>query len=85
MKNKRKPKFDPALDQELFSDYWQGDGGEVIGVSVKAYNGGTRKLHIIRAKHDWKRGADRYRRLGRLSKSECEGILPIIQKALCKF
>jgi hypothetical protein len=50
-------------------------------VSVHSYRNGPKKLQITREIKD-REGNFIFARLGRLSKEEIEGILPIIQEAI---
>ena len=72
--------YDSSLDQELFSKFWEYDGGK-IGVSVHSYNNGPKKLQIVREVKD-REGKLNFAKLGRLAKDEIEGILPLIQEAI---
>ena len=72
--------YDVSLDAETFSRFWQNDTGKIV-VSVHSYNNGPKKLQITRELED-KQGRATFAKLGRLSKAELEGILPIIQEAM---
>jgi hypothetical protein len=72
--------YDSSLDQQLFSKYWENDTGKIV-VSVHSYNNGPKKMQITR-ELEAKDGSRAFAKLGRLSKEETEGILPIIQEAL---
>ncbi len=72
--------YDSSLDDQLFSKFWENDTGKVV-VSVYSYNNGPKKLQIIREVKD-RNGEYSFAKLGRLSKEELTGILPIIQEAL---
>ena len=77
--------YDSKLDECLFSESWEKEGGaDIITVSVYSYNKGAKKLQITRAAKD-KSGELRYGKLGRMTKEEIEGILPIINKAISKM
>ncbi|HNX90662.1 MAG TPA: hypothetical protein PKY78_06645 [Candidatus Omnitrophota bacterium] len=77
--------YDSKLDECLFTESWEKENGaDTITVSVYSYNKGAKKLQITRAGKD-KNGELRYGKLGRMSKDEIEGILPIIQKAIQKM
>jgi hypothetical protein len=72
--------YDRNLDESLYSKSWEGDSGRLT-VSVYSYNKGAKKLQISREN----RGPDgdfRFAKLGRMSKEEIEGVLPLIQEAL---
>ena len=72
--------YDSSLDERLFSKAWEYEQGRVT-VNVYSYNNGPKKLQISREN---KVGDEDFRfvKLGRLSKEEAEGILPLIQEAL---
>ncbi len=72
--------YDSSLDEQLFSKSWENDTGKVV-VSVNSYNKGQKKVQIVREIKD-KEGNYNFAKLGRLSKEEAEGILPLIQEAL---
>lgn len=72
--------YDSQLDKQLFTKSWETDGGKIT-VSVHSYNNGPKKLQIVRENMDAE-GNARFAKLGRLTKNELEGILPIIQEAL---
>ena len=72
--------YDSSLDDQLFSKAWENDSGKIV-VSVYSYNNGPKKLQLIREIPD-KEGNYSFAKLGRLSKDEIQGILPIIQEAL---
>lgn len=75
--------YDKNLDQEIFSE--SADFGDSkITVSIFSYNKGEPKLQISRqvrrAQDEWI-----FAKLGRLSKTEIDAVLPLIQKALGKL
>ncbi len=72
--------YDSSLDEQLFSKSWENDTGKIV-VSVHSYNNGPKKLQIIREVKN-REGQSNFAKLGRLSKDELQGILPIIQEAL---
>lgn len=74
------PKYDKELDKELFSRAWENDIGKIV-VSVHSYNNGPKKLQITRELKN-REGAAAFAKLGRLSKTEILGILPLIQEAI---
>jgi hypothetical protein len=73
-------KFDSSLDETLFSKALEGDGVKVV-VSVHSYNNGQKKLQLVRETKDAE-GNWRFGKLGRLTKAEVEGILPMINEAI---
>ncbi|MDD2689871.1 MAG: hypothetical protein PHT41_06965 [Candidatus Omnitrophica bacterium] len=72
--------YDSNLDEQLFSRFLETDAGKIV-VSVCSYNNGPKKLQITREIKD-REGKFTFAKLGRLSKDELSGILPIIQEAL---
>jgi hypothetical protein len=72
--------YDSSLDEQLFSKHWENDTGKIV-VSVHSYNKGANKLQITR-EIQGREGQPSFAKLGRLSKEEIEGILPLIQEAL---
>jgi len=72
--------YDPKLDECVFSKSW-GESDAKINVSVHSYNKGAKKLQLIRENQD-SQGNVRFAKLGRLTKDEIEGILPILQEAI---
>jgi len=72
--------YDTTLDEELFSKEFENDEGKIV-VSVHSYRKGAKKLQITRAIKD-KESNFTFAKMGRLSKDEVEGVLPIIQEAL---
>jgi predicted transcriptional regulator len=72
--------YESSLDEQLFVKDWENDTGK-IAVSVHSYNGGQKKLQITRAVKD-RNGEFAFAKLGRLSKEELQGVLPLIQEAL---
>jgi predicted transcriptional regulator len=72
--------YDSNLDEQVFTKSFDKDGQRIV-VSVHSYNKGPKKLQIIREAQDAE-GNSRFAKLGRLSKDEAQGILPIIQEAM---
>jgi len=72
--------YDSSLDEQLFTKFWENETGKVV-VSVYSYNNGAKKLQIVREVKD-RNGEFSFAKLGRLSKDELTGILPLIQEAL---
>ncbi|HNQ51058.1 MAG: hypothetical protein PHS64_03410 [Candidatus Omnitrophica bacterium] len=73
-------KFDSSLDETLFSKELESDGVKIV-VSVHSYNNGAKKLQLVRETRDAE-GNWRFGKLGRLTKAEVEGILPLINESL---
>ncbi len=72
--------YDANMDDQLFSKAWENDLGKIV-VSVYSYNNGPKKLQIVREIKN-REGQPNFAKLGRLSKDELQGILPMIQEAL---
>ena len=72
--------YDPNMDESLFSNAWESEAGR-ISVSVYSYNKGIKKLQITRENRDGE-GGFRFTKLGRMTKEEAEGVLPLMQEAL---
>ncbi len=72
--------YDSSLDEQLFSKSWEDEGGKIV-VSVHSYNKGPKKLQISREIKD-RMGNAAFAKLGRLSKEEVKGILPLIQESV---
>ncbi len=72
--------YDSSLDKQQFSKSWE-DQGSKITVSIYSYNNGPKKLQISRETQDAE-GQWRFGKLGRMTKSEFEAILPHLQEAL---
>ncbi|NQT22596.1 MAG: hypothetical protein HQ579_04060 [Candidatus Omnitrophica bacterium] len=72
--------YDPNMDESLFSKTWESEAGR-ISVSVYSYNKGIKKLQITRENRDGE-GGFRFTKLGRMTKEEAEGVLPLMQEAL---
>ncbi len=72
--------YDNSLDECPFSKSQETDLGRLT-VSVHSYNKGPKKLQITRENKD-PQGDLRFSKLGRMTKSEVEFILPFIQEAL---
>ena len=72
--------YDSSLDEQLFSQSWEDEGGKIV-ISVHSYNKGPKKLQIAREIKD-RMGNAAFAKLGRLSKEEIQGILPLIQEAV---
>lgn len=72
--------YDSNLDKQISSKVFETEGGRVT-VAVYSYNNGPNKLHLGRETKD-AQGNYRFAKLGRLTKEELEGILPLIQETL---
>jgi predicted transcriptional regulator len=72
--------YDSSLDAQVFSRFFENDNGK-IAVSIYSYNSGPKKLQIVREVKD-RNGEFSFAKLGRLTKDEIEGVLPLIQEAI---
>ena len=72
--------YDKSLDECLFSKSWETEF-ERLTVSIYSYNKGVKKLQITRENKD-AQGGFRYAKLGRMTKEEAEGIIPLMQEAV---
>lgn len=72
--------YDSSLDAQVFSKAMDQDAGKII-VSVYSYNNGPKKLQITREIKD-REGNLTFTKLGRLTKDEINGILPLIKEAI---
>jgi hypothetical protein len=72
--------YDSSLDAKLFAKSWQGQG-TTLTVGVYSYNKGVKKVQISRELIA-EEGKPGFAKLGRLTKEEVEGILPLLQEAL---
>ncbi len=75
--------YDASLDESLFSKPWESEGMRIV-VSVFSYNKGVKKLQISRETQNAE-GEYRFGKLGRMTKDEVEGILPLIKEAMEKL
>lgn len=75
--------YDSSLDECLFTKSYEG-ASDFLTVSVYAYNKGAKKMQIVREnkKDD---GERRFAKLGRMTKEEVVGVLPIMQEALASM
>lgn len=72
--------YDSSLDNQLFAKILETEGGRIT-VSVYSYNNGPLKMQVVRENKD-SEGNFRFAKLGRLTKEEAQGVLPLIQEAL---
>lgn len=72
--------YDGGLDKQLFSKAWENENGKIV-VSVYSYNNGPKKMQMVREIKN-REGKANFVKVGRLSKEEIVGILPLIQEAL---
>lgn len=72
--------YDTSLDEKLFEKYWENDASRVV-VSVYSYNKGVKKMQVIRQIKD-RDGNFTFAKLGRMTKEEAEGVLPLMQEAI---
>jgi hypothetical protein len=72
--------YDSSLDQQVFVKEFAGEKGK-LSVSVYSYNNGPKKIQISRSVQD-EGGNFSFAKLGRLTKEEVLGILPLLQEAV---
>lgn len=77
---RKQGRYNEELDRKIFSKTWERGIWKII-IGVYSYKGEKPKLDISREKTGPRHEGRPYR-LGRLSKDELEGILPIIQEAM---
>jgi len=70
--------YDPNLDECIASKSLENEMGKIV-VSVYAYNQGQKKMQLSRENKD-KQGNLRFAKLGRMTKEEIEGLLPLINE-----
>ncbi len=75
--------YNADLDKELFGKAWEGERTR-IRARVFSYNQGPKKIQITRENKD-SEDQFRFTKLGRLTKEEVEGILPLLKEALEKM
>jgi len=75
--------YNADLDKELFGKAWEEERTR-IRVRVFSYNQGPKKIQITRENKD-SEDQFRFTKLGRLTKEEVEGILPLLKEALEKM
>ena len=73
--------YDKSLDKEVFAEEAKFETTK-IKVAVMSYNEGQAKLQLARENLDIDSGDWRWSKLGRMTKSETEAVLPLMQKAL---
>ncbi|MDD4908399.1 MAG: hypothetical protein PHJ00_04995 [Candidatus Omnitrophica bacterium] len=71
--------YESSLDQQSFSKSFDTITGKIV-VSVYSYNNGPKKLQISR-EIKGKEGDLTFAKLGRLTKEEVQGVIPLIQEA----
>ena len=72
--------YDSSLDKQLFAKTWEGPGSKLT-VGVYSYNNGPKKVQISRELLT-EEGRPGFAKLGRLTKDELNGILPLLSEAL---
>lgn len=75
--------YDSSLDQQLFAKEFEGEKGKIT-VSVYSYSNGPKKVQISRSAKN-ETGTFTFAKLGRLTKEELQGILPLLQEALTQL
>ena len=72
--------YDASLDETLFSKEYETEDTRVT-VSIRSYNNGEKKLQLSRENKNAE-GAYKFAKLGRMTKSETEAVIPLIQEAV---
>ena len=72
--------YDSSLDEQLFKKSWDGQGSRLV-VGVYSYNKGVKKVQISRELTD-DPAKPGFAKLGRMTKEELQGILPLLNEAL---
>ncbi len=75
--------YDSNLDESLFSKFFETETDRIT-VSVMSYNKGAKKLQITR-QNKLENSDLRFTKLGRLTKDEADGVLPILQEAVAQM
>ena len=75
--------YDASLDHQVFSKLWEGQGSN-LKVGVYSYNNGPKKVQISR-ELSTEEGRPGFAKLGRLTKDELQGILPLLHDALTQL
>ena len=70
--------YEKELDECVFSKAWESDQ-EKLTASIFSYNKGIKKLQLTRENKNSK-GELRFAKLGRLTKEEIDGLLPLIKE-----
>lgn len=72
--------YDSSLDEKVFAKSWESAASKLT-VGVYSYNGGVKKVQISRETSNAE-GRPGFAKLGRLTREELQGILPLLQEAL---
>ena len=72
--------YDSSLDEQMFAKSWESHGSKLT-VAVYSYNHGPKKVQISRELVS-EEGKPGFAKLGRLTKEELSGILPLLQEAV---
>lgn len=75
--------YEKELDVSLFSGDFDTELGRLT-VSVFSYNKGVKKLQISRTNKN-EQGELKFSKLGRMTKEEVAGILPLMQEAMASL
>ena len=75
--------YEKELDVSLFSGDFDTELGRLT-VSVFSYNKGVKKLQISRTSKN-EQGELKFSKLGRMTKEEVTGILPLMQEAMASL
>jgi hypothetical protein len=72
--------YDSSLDKQLFAKSYETEESKIT-VSVYSYNNGPKKIQISRESRNAE-GEFRFGKLGRLTKEECQAVIPLLNEAL---
>ncbi|MDD5217864.1 MAG: hypothetical protein PHN49_11850 [Candidatus Omnitrophica bacterium] len=81
MREEKAGRFRDTADRKIFSKAWEGNSWRII-VTVSSYKGLPPKLLITREKSGRKYENRPFAKLGRLSKEEVAGLIPMMQEAM---
>jgi len=70
--------YDPNMDECVVSKSLETEMGRIV-ISIYSYNQGQKKMQLSRENKD-KQGNLRFAKLGRMTKEEIEGVLPLINE-----
>jgi len=75
--------YDSSVDQQIFAKSWEGNGAKIT-VGIYSYNKGPKKVQLTREVLGLE-GRPGFAKLGRLTKEELQGILPLLEEAISQL
>ncbi|MFA6349632.1 MAG: hypothetical protein WCY12_01725 [Candidatus Omnitrophota bacterium] len=75
--------YDASLDEQLFAKSADTEAGRLT-VSVYSYNNGVKKIQITRESKD-QEGNFRFTKMGRLTKTEAQDVMRLMNEALAQM